>query len=353
MFGLPPLPRTLQACERDLASSSPRVRMSVARDLGRAGPDAPDQALRSDLLARCLSDSDAEVRAQALLAAADLKARPLLDRVLGLLGDGEPTVRQMAVLALGEIAEPSDEEIIGRIASLLRAGAPAIRYQALLAYANLCPQTCALDLQNALTDSDIEIQKLALRLVDEVLLSQGTPLPKNLENGLLAAAGAQDAQLSLLAQLLCGELGLGAETTRLVEVINRELRVAEPRDEQWAVELCGRLRVRAAEPGLRRRAFGFWGRSTDPFRFMALGALARFGDEAALRALKKQLASRNVLLRASAVQALGASAQRDAHLCLVEHEKQLGSTPNKAVQDELALVKAALCSLESDLRGTI
>jgi HEAT repeat protein len=327
--------------------------MSVVRDLGRAGPDAPDRELRSELLDRCFGDSDADVRAQALLAAADLKARPLLDRVLGLLSDGELIVRQMAVLALGEMAEPSDEEIIGRIASLLRAGAPAIRYQALLAYAHLRPAHCASDLQIALTDSDREIQKLALRLVDEVLLPQQTALPNNLRLGIVAAAKAQDAQLSLLAQLLCGHLEIDASTTRLVEVVMRQLRVEEPRDEQWAIELCGRLQVRAAEPGLRRRAFGFWGRSTDPFRFVALGALLRLGDEGALGALKKQLTSRNVLHRLSAVQALGASALKDAHACLVEHEERLGWTQSKSQPDEIALVRAALLRLESELRATI
>jgi len=325
----------------------------VARDLGRAGPDAVDQGLRCELLARCLVDAHAEVRAQALLAAADLKARPLLDRVVGLLSDGEPGVRQMAVLALGEMAEPGDQEIIGRIASLLRAGAPAIRYQALLAYANLCPQHCAADLKAALTDSDVEIQKLAVRLVDEVLLSYDEPLPKNLERALVSTAQAQDAELSLLAQLLCAQLQLGASTKRLVEVVDRRLSVAEPRDEQWAIELCGRLQVREAQPGLRRRAFGWWGRRTDPFRFVVLGALARLGDDSALAVLKKQLTSRNFSYRASAVQALGHSAQRNAHSCLLEHEKKLGLTQNKSQKDELALVKAALSSLESDLRGAI
>lgn len=353
MFGLPPLPRTLTACERDLSSQSGAVRVSVARDLARSSDNDAEAGLRYALLERCLKDPDAAVRRQGLLSVADLKARSLMDRVMGMLSDSELEVRQMAVLALGEIAEPEDEAALGRVASLLKAGASPIRYQALLAYTNLCPAHSAPDLESALADTDVEIRKLAVRLVDEVLVARKEVIPDSLFRALEDVARSPHRDLAVLAQMVCADLGLSAPTAQLVEVVNGTLKVSEPRDEQWAIELCGRLRVAAAERGLRRRAFGWLGRSGDPFRYTALSALAKWGDARALVSLQRQLRAHSYVRRAQALQALGGSGQESARAMLAAHRATLDEERSQADRDELELVSRALAELETELGDAI
>ena len=348
MFSLPPLPRNVAACARDLESKSGPVRLSVARDLGRsAAPEELDQ--RIALLSRCLDDDLAEVKKQALVSIADLGASPLSDRVLTLLGDPELQVRQMAVMCLGEIARPEDDEVLGRLASLLEAGAAAIRYQALLAYSNLSPHDCESDLLRAVDDEDIEVRRLAVRLIDEVLIGHEIVPSEDTKKKLKALARHDDAQLSLLCQLLCAELDVPSPHDRLIEVVEKKIKVAEPRDEQWSIQLCGRLKLVRAVPGLRRRAYGWFGFSSDSFRWVALGALARLGDEAALARLLQFLRSRNYMQRVLSVQALGNSARAEAWHALSEHRRSLSAAGQGQRVDERELVDSALSALKMDL----
>jgi HEAT repeat protein len=352
MFNLPPLLRTLNACQQDLSSTRHEVRLAVARDLGRFAIDDEREA-RLALLQVCLADEHPAVRRQALFSLADMDARPLLQRVESMLTDPDLHVRQIAVLALGEIAHPEDTAAIGRIAGLLKAGAPAIRYQALLAYANLCPAQCSGDLLVALDDEDLEVRKLALRLIDEILINQNRPLSTQLLDAVLVTAAQEDLELALLAQLVCAELRLKAPRGHLLAVVERKMRVAEPRDEQWAIELCGQLLLREAVPGLRRRAFGFFGMSADPFRWIALGVLARLGDEEAFRALLRQLRSRDYVKRNWAVQALGSSARPEAWIALSDHQRRIDQVSGKEPGDEATLVAQALDALRLALGDSV
>jgi HEAT repeat protein len=352
MFSLPLLPRTLAACERDIESKVEQVRLAVAKDLGRLG-DASNQTQRFSLLARCLDDAAGAVRKQALLSIADLGAIAMRDRVFGLLSDPDLAVRQMAVLTLGEIVTPDDHEVTGRLAGLLRAGSPPIRYQALLAYANLCPDCCEEDLHLALTDSDPEIRRLAVRLIDEVLIPRNSALQGATLSTLLSCAQDDDVQLALLAQLVCGELEVKAPRQLIVSVVERRMRVAEPRDEQWAIELCGRLDLTQARVGLRRRAFGRWGFSTDPFRWLALGVLARMGDSQALDALLSQLTARSYVKREMAIQALGSCGRNEAWVALVAHRGRLSDAVDERVKDEQAVLDAALLALQAERQTSV
>ncbi len=352
MFSLPPLPRTLAACRRDLESEKDQVRVSVARDLGRRASDAERQE-QIELLHLCLDDRAAAVRKQALVSVADIEGCELRDRLLSALCDAELEVRQLAVVALGEVARSDDEEVLGRLASLLNAGAAAVRYQALLAYSNLRPESCEGDLIAALSDEDAEIRRLALRLIDEVFLGAQVKLGERTNRTVLSACNDDDAHVSLLAQLVCGELRLDAPRARLLEVVDRRLKVLEPRDEQWAIELCGRLSLFAARPGLRRRAYGVLGWSSDPFRWVALGALARLGEEEALTRLLRQLGSRNYMQRVLAVDALGRSARPEALRALSEHRFRLAQESGPRPEDEKKLVDDALGHLETEVKDAI
>ena len=84
MFGLPPLPRTLEASLRDLSSKKEDVRRSAIRDLTRLaeGSDAV-RAKALPLLATALSsDEEPSVRTEAATALADLRAEECLPTLI-------------------------------------------------------------------------------------------------------------------------------------------------------------------------------------------------------------------------------------------------------------------------------
>lgn len=312
MFKLEPLPRNLEACRRDIAHKDVKVRLSVVSDLAR-GASQGDRSTRLELLSQALDDSSPEVRRRALVALADLTAKEMRDRVLALLRDPEISVRQMAVLCLGEIAHETDEEVVGRLASFLRAGDPAVRYQALIAHTELCKGEAQGDLERALRDEDGEVRELAVRLVDEVLVAQGAALSEALKKALVRAAVEDEAPgVRLVAELLCGELGLDAPREMVRRVVLRQVRVREPRDEQRALLLAGRLGFTDALPELKKRAFGRLGISLDPFRWSALAALCRLGDERAFEKLTAALRTRSPVDRTMALESLGESGRPEA-----------------------------------------
>jgi HEAT repeat protein len=309
VFKVAPLPRNLEACRRDFGNPDSRVRLSVVRDLGRGDSD---RAGRIELLTRGLADADSSVRRACLIALADLGAAEALDQVLPLLRDVEIGVRQMAVLCLGEIAQPTDKEVVGRLASLLRAGDPSIRYQALIAHSQLLPEGAADDLENALKDEDPEVRELAIRLVDEVLLAAGMPLGEKLMAALRRASDEQDPRVRLVAQLVLGQMGEDVGFDMILLVAAGKYRVREPRDEQTALELAGAMRLFEAAPDLRRRAFGRFGIAVDPFRWVALSSLCRLGDARAFEKLKASLGARHLPDRTLAVEGLGTSGLTEA-----------------------------------------
>lgn len=311
MFQVALFPRTLAACKTDLEHRDPQVRLSVLKDLVK-GEKPEERGARIALLAQALSDSHADVRRQALVALADFGAHEAIEDVLVLLRDVEIGVRQMAVLCLGELAEPEDDVVIGRIASLLRAGDPSLRYQALLAHAQLRPEEAADDLLQGLRDVDAEIRELAIRLVDEVLLARDICVPPALEEAIRGALTDDNAHVRLQAELFFAAQGAHGPYEGISRVVSRQLRPKEPRDEQMSIVYSGRLGLVAAKGGLERRAYGRFLASLDPFRFHALGALGRMGEEKALEKLRTILRTGSAIERNSAVQALAETAHPEA-----------------------------------------
>src|SRR5262245_34055857 len=102
MFGLPPLPRTIAASERDVGSARADVRASAIPDLVRHARG--DDAVRNraiPLLTARLTDDAAAVRAAAAVGLGDLKAEEVIPSILVAVEDQDAHVRQMAINALG------------------------------------------------------------------------------------------------------------------------------------------------------------------------------------------------------------------------------------------------------------
>ncbi len=263
----------------------------------------PERGEAIALLRGALSDGEAEVQAGAIVALADLEAVEAVGSLVPFLGDAAIRVRQMAVVALGELAEPGDAEVVGRIRGLLAAGEPALRFQALAAWARLAPEALEEELIERSEDSDAEVRTLAIRLAEEHWIG-ADQFPTD---ALVAMARArlddESACVRLQAAIFLARAGLESSRNVLVAAVQRRAGVTEPSDEQTAIELSGELGLRAAIPSLRRRAFGWFGVSRDPFAWHARVALARMGDERARAAIEKGLQARSWHTRTVAVEA--------------------------------------------------
>lgn len=304
MFKLASLPRTIEAALRDVEHESARVRRSAVRDLARFA--APPERRRAVVaLERALTDKDPEVRADVVVAFCDLGERGVVPHLLRLLGDAQLRVRQMAVLGLGELAAPTDGEVVGRIGSFLSAGEPALRFQALSAWANLVPERLAEAVVERARDADAEVRALSMRLIEEHFVEAARELPSEIERAVRERLSDASPGVSLLAAIVLGRAGLPTDTELLRRAVGERTGLCEPADEQVAIELCGTLGVRAAVPALRRRAFGLFGWTRDPFLWQARVALAKLGDERARRSILEALGSRFWHVRAVAVDAAG------------------------------------------------
>jgi HEAT repeat protein len=276
-----------------------------------------------------------------LLSLADFQAKEARDRVLSLLGDPEIEVRQMAILCLGEIAESADVEVLGRLSGLLRAGHASLRYQALLAHSQLAPAQAAPDLLLGVSDVDPEVRELALRLVDEVLIAGEHEVSAELRDKVLAACKDEAPHVRLMAQIVCADLGWEAPTETLLDLVSGRMKAREPRDEQLAISLAGRCQITASVPALRRRAFGRFFFSFDPFRWVALGALCQMGDERARERLVGSLGSRNFLERTMAVKTLGDCGERGATALLSSLVGSPERVDQEVLKEALEMLRAA------------
>src|SRR3954469_12104249 len=133
MLGLPPLPRNIAAALRDAEHADARVRQSALGDLVRHARASERERATIAIIALLRSDPNPELRAEAALALADAAAAGARAALLAALEDPVLRVRQMAILALGELGEPGDLELAERLTASLAAAEPALRFQALIA----------------------------------------------------------------------------------------------------------------------------------------------------------------------------------------------------------------------------
>src|SRR4051812_23352031 len=180
MFGIRSLPRTLEAALRDLGHAKNETRISALRDLVRlTETDARPRALQAlcDVLG---SDADLHVRAAAALALGDANAKESREALLEAARNAPLQVREMAIAALGEIAEIGDDAD-PEILSLLEAArvdvAPELRFQALIALNRVARQGLLARLVDASRDLDAEVRQISFRLAEEQVLADHVPLP--------------------------------------------------------------------------------------------------------------------------------------------------------------------------------
>src|SRR6187549_3866166 len=159
MFGIRSLPRTLDAALRDLGHAKNETRISALHDLARlTETDARPRALQA-LCEVLASDADLHVRAAAALALGDANAKESRNALLEAARQAPVHVREMAVAALGEIAEiggEGDAEILELLEAARVDVAPELRFQALIALNRLAREGLLPRLVDASRDLDAE-----------------------------------------------------------------------------------------------------------------------------------------------------------------------------------------------------
>lgn len=340
MFGLESLPRSLEASLRDRDSERPHVRLSAVRDLGRhAASDRSGRAL-SALRETLAKDASVEIRGAAALSLADAEARtaaPALIRALE--ADTHEHVRQMALLALGELGTSDDPRILEVVHAARADGAPALRFQALIASHKLGAPDAEAALLAGTRDTDAEVRHLAFRLLEERATSEdGVASPSEVVRQ-AAHAGLSDSVLGprLAAAILLARSGDEAGNAVLAEAVDAHAVGIDPEDEQTAIVLAGERSIEAARPGLARRAFRvFLGK--DRFSYEARIALARLGDERARRAIAVGLRAWSRDARTLAVVAAGRARLLEARSTIETMRGDVGRAEPEAVEEALLLL---------------
>jgi HEAT repeat protein len=339
VFGVQPLPRSLDAALRDVDDKKAAVRASAVKDLARyAAARAGDGATRA-LITALSTDVSAQVRGAAAIALADAGARGSLDALVSAADDTHLHVRQMALIALGEIGEPTDERVVAAVRGALGDDAPALRFQALIAWNRLGPPSVDEALLAATRDADDEVRHVSYRLLEERATTGELAVQPS--RAVLAAAheGLRDGVLSvrLAAAILLGRSGDRAGASVLAEAAGARSAGLDPEDEQATIVLAGELELREAVPALERRAFGL---ARDPFAYEARIALARLGDPRARAAILRGLEAWSRDARTLAVVAAGRARLTEARPLL----EAMKDVPSRAEPDAVAEALGALRS---------
>jgi HEAT repeat protein len=312
MFGLRSLPRTLEAALRDLGHAKNETRISALRDLVRLASTEDRSRALSALCAVLASDAELHVRAAAALALGDADAQESRDALLAAARTGPVQVREMALAALGEIAEPNDPTVLELLEAARADAAPELRFQALIALNRLARSELAERLADASRDLDAEVRQIAFRLAEEQV-ADGITLPEPMRMRARAALRDDAASVRLAAAILLARVGDSCGSDVIRAVVERKDRVPSLEDEQAAIELAGELQISDARPALSRRAFGFFGLFRDPLAWHARVALARLGDPQAKAAILRGLSAFTRDARTIAVAAAGRAQLREAY----------------------------------------
>lgn len=345
MLAPPPLPRTLEASLRDLASAKPEVRASAIGDLvrhARRDDDVKEQALTE--LEAMLADEHPGVRAAAAIALGDLEAKDLLPKLLVMVDDDDAHVRQMAINALGEIG---DGRAAPRLRRALTDSRPEVRYQATIAFARVLSEAQdAKEIEDALVratrDDDDAIVHIALRLAEE-RIDEG----KGVSDEILTRARAlrdnsTSAHVAIVAAILLSKAGDESAHDLVLRVVKGERikgQAPAKEDEQAAVELAGQLGLQAAAPHLEKRAWGFSSWVSDTSSFHAKIALARMGNARAKKEILADLDSGKREVVEAAVVAAGRARLGEAK-SIIERLSAAACDPDLA-KEALGLLEKA------------
>lgn len=342
MLGLSPLPRTLPAALRDVRDKKLDVRIAAVRDLGRhARSGERDEALRA-LCTALREDETAAVRSEAAVALADSAAKECVNELVKAVEtDDHIRVRQMALIALGEVAgEEADESVREIVASAARDDMPEIRFQGLIALTHVDPKASEKVILASIVDDDAHIRYVALRLAEERWLAQDgeRELPELLRTRAKKALSDSAPKVRLAAAILLGRAGDRSGEQKLVSAIDSGDGVEEAEDEGAAIDLAGELGLDKARAGLERRAFGVLGVTRHPFAWHARVALARMGDARARAAILKGLRAFGRDARSMAVAAAGRARLDEARAELLSMRGDPNRAEPDAVEEALALL---------------
>jgi HEAT repeat protein len=329
--------------------------MGALRDLGRlaAGRDR-EQALAA--LVRALREDDAPAaRGEAAVALADAKASECTEVLMLASRDEHDHVRQMALLALGEVASPDDGQAIQAVDRALRDREGAIRFQALIAYGRLSKERAEPVLVAAADDEDSKVRYIALRILEEQCFDgerepQSVPsvgeVPPALRELARGKLGDPAPEVQLAAAILLARAGDDAGHSVLVRAVNEGHGAREPEDEYAALEFAGSLPLPAARRGLERRAWGGLLRK-DRFQWQARTALAKMGDPRAIESILRDLSAWTRDTRTLAVAAAGSARISRARALI----GAMRGDERRADPDAVAEAMRALDGADSPLSG--
>lgn len=300
MFAPLPLPRKLGAALRDAAHEKPAVRLSALADLTRHARNG--EAAAAAALGSALSDRSEDVRAQAALGLADAGVQAEIPSLIqAATEDVSARVRQMALLALGELASPEHREAIDALLAAQRADVAAERFQALLGLHQLGSARAQQAIIEGTVDPDAEVRRLSFRIAEAEWADR--ELPELVHARARAALSDAREGVRAAAALLLGHFGDPSGKHWLLELVAGRVPGASVEDQQAAIELSGALELSEAMPLLERRAHSLFGR--DPLGFHARVALARLGNERAIAAILRGLEAWTFDARTMAVAAAG------------------------------------------------
>ena len=337
MFGLPPLPRTLAAALRDAEHAEPRIRLSALKDLVRLARTAEREQATLGIIALLRSDPSAELRAEAALALADAEAGGANTALLAAIDDPMLRVRQLAILALGELGEPGDAELGARLRGSLESNEPSLRFQALIACERLLPEEAPALLATGLSDPDDEVRAMALRLARQRW--PGADAPAKLVELARKALDDHAALVRATAALWLSPLGEARAEVVLVGMIDGSVPVAGGAEVVEAMELVAERGLTGAASGLARHAFGLKSR-VNPVRWHALVALARLGDPRARRTILRGLDAWTRDARTLAVAAAGRAGLEEARAKIDAFRGDPRRAEPDAVEEALGALRA-------------
>jgi HEAT repeat protein len=342
LFGLDPLPRSLEAALRDASSARLPVRLSAVRELGRHAAEGRGGEALSALLLAVTEDPSPDVRGAAALALADARAHTAIGPLVKASGDVSLNVRQMALLALGEVATADD----ARVTPLVEAGyeddAAAIRFQSLIAASSLDLGSAEGALVRALSDVDPEVRHVAIRLLEERATSDDGGVHPSPSVLAAAARALNDASLRVrvAAAVLLGGAGSREGAAVIAEAIAETLArpgAIDREDEQAAIVLAGDLRLEAARGPLSRRLRRFFGK--DRFLFDVRIALAQMQDPRAITEILRGLGARSRDERTLSAVAAGRAGLAAAKSALLSMRGNAARAEEAAVEDALAAIE--------------
>lgn len=340
MYIWSPLPRSLNATFRDIENPKPRVRISALADLTRwAGGEDRTRCI-AQLVEVFRADADLEVRAEAAIALADAGAREALGALTEVADRGPPRLRQMALVAIGELATREDEPALRVVEAALESDAPALKFQALVAASHLfAPARLFSHVLLGLADAEPKVRYVACRIAEERFFDAADAVQAGLaelHERLTHLLVDPDPAVVIAAALPLARRGSTRACDLLVAALNRRAGFSQAEDEQAAIELCGELGLVAARPGLYTRAFGGWFGAASPLAFQARVALAKSGDERARALILRGLSSSSRSVRAQSVAAVGQARIEAARPRLLEMGRDETQADPHSVAEALA-----------------